>query len=51
MRMSLASRNNVAHAYKKEIAIEIIRKTKAQYYNMFVSLKNTLESDWIDLSN
>lgn len=48
---ALASRNNVAHAYKKEIAIEIIRKTKAQYYNMFVSLKNTLESDWIDLSN
>ncbi len=44
---ALASRNNVAHAYKKEIALDIIRKTKAQYYDMFVELKDTLERDWI----
>lgn len=26
---------------------EIVRKTKAQYYDMFVELKDTLERDWI----
>ena len=26
---------------------EIVWKTKAQYYNMFVELKDTLERDWI----
>ncbi len=44
---ALVSRNNVAHAYKKEIAIEIVRETKEQYYEMFVQLHNTLERDWI----
>ena len=26
---------------------EIVRKTKEQYYDMFVNLKATLERDWI----
>jgi HipA-like protein len=26
---------------------EIVWKTKAQYYNMFVELKDTLERDWL----
>ena len=48
---ALVSRNNVAHAYKKEIAIEIVRETKAQYYDMFIQLRNTLENDWIGQGN
>ncbi len=44
---ALVSRNNVAHAYKKEIALDIVRKTKSEYYDMFVQLRNTLETSWI----
>ncbi len=44
---ALVSRNNVAHAYKKEIAIDIVRKTKSEYYDMFVTLKEVLEREWM----
>ena len=44
---ALVSRNNVAHAYHKEIAIDIVRATKEKYYTMFVKLKEEIESDWI----
>ena len=44
---ALVSRNNVAHAYKKEIALDIIDDTKKTYFEMFVDLKNTIEADWL----
>lgn len=44
---ALISRNNVAHSYNKEIALDIIRKTKDQYVALFRKLKETMEKDWI----
>ena len=43
---ALVSRNNVAHAYNRDIAKDIVEKTKKQYYQMFVDLKNEIESHW-----
>ena len=44
---ALASRNNVAHAYNKVIAMDIINKAKNDYYNMFVKLAQTIEQQWL----
>ena len=42
----LVTRNNVAHAYNQAIALDIVRKTKATYYQMFCDLKSEIESNW-----
>ena len=44
---ALASRNNVAHAYNKGVALDIINDTKNMYYQMFVDLRKTIEDKWI----
>ena len=44
---ALASGNNVAHAYNKDVALDIINQTKNIYYNMFADLKNVIESEWL----
>lgn len=44
---ALASRNNVAHAYNKAIAMDIINRTKNDYYNMFVRLSQNIEQHWM----
>lgn len=44
---ALVARNNVAHAYNKEIALEIVRETKSIYFNLFESLIKTLEENWV----
>ncbi len=44
---ALVSRNNVAHSYNRDIAMDIIYKTKNYYYNLFDELKNELEANWI----
>ena len=43
---ALVTRNNVAHAYNQAIALDIVRKTKATYYQMFCDLKSEIESIW-----
>lgn len=43
---ALASRNNVAHAYNRAIAMDIIEQTKEKYYDMFVCLKDTIDREW-----
>ena len=43
---ALVSRNNVAHAYNREIAKDIVVQTKTKYYQMFMDLKNEIESNW-----
>lgn len=40
---ALASRNNVAHAYNKDIANDIVKQTKDKYYQMFCELKIEVE--------
>lgn len=44
---ALVSRNNVAHAYNKDIALDIINATKEKYYKMFCELQITMEKNWI----
>ena len=44
---ALLSRNNVAHAYNQDIALDIIDKTKTSYVQMFLELKEQIEQDWL----
>ena len=44
---ALVSRNNVAHAYNKEIAIGIIKRTKQDYYTLFEKLEKEIEKNWL----
>lgn len=45
---ALVSRNNVAHAYNQEIALDIIVTTKEKYYDMFCDLQQVLEQEWME---
>lgn len=40
---ALNSRNNVAHAYNRVVAEDIIKDTKEVYYQMFLDLKKEIE--------
>ena len=43
---ALKARNYVAHDYNPMYALEIIRETKAEYYDMFCDLKSEIEKNW-----
>ena len=43
---ALNSRNDVTHAYNREIALDIVERTKEQYYQMFMDLKTEIENNW-----
>ena len=44
---ALDDRNNVTHSYNEAIARGIVRNTKAEYYDMFRRLRETIERDWL----
>lgn len=44
---ALKTRNNVAHAYNKVIALDIVDKTKESYFDLFISLKSEIERNWL----
>ena len=44
---ALKSRNDVAHSYNQDIALDIINDTREKYYNMFESLRDTLQDNWM----
>ena len=44
---ALQARNNVAHAYNKAVALDIINSAKQSYYDMFCHLQNEMEQNWI----
>ena len=44
---ALVSINNVAYAYNKIIALEIVRNTKDTYYKLFETLVLKLQEDWL----
>lgn len=44
---ALQTRNNVAHAYNRLIALDIVRETKDKYYSMFCDLKKEIDSRWL----
>ena len=44
---ALISRNNVAHAYNHAIAMDIVKKTKERYVDMFRELREEIKENWI----
>lgn len=44
---ALICRNNVAHAYNKAIAQDIVKKAKDKFCEMFCELKKEMEKNWI----
>lgn len=44
---ALVARNNVAHAYNRDVAIDIVAQTKEKYYGMFCELKKRMEDSWL----
>lgn len=40
---ALQSRNNVAHAYNPDIALDIVAQAKNKYYRMFIELQREFE--------
>ena len=45
---ALASRNNVAHAYNKAVALDLIEAAKQRYFGMFGALKQEMEKRWME---
>lgn len=45
---ALVARNNVAHAYNKAIALDIIQKTKNRFYGMFEKLKEKITVSFME---
>ncbi len=43
---ALLARNNVAHAYNADVALDIIQQTKDNFYHMFTDLKKEIETNW-----
>ena len=44
----LESRNILAHIYSDEQALYVIRKLKTDYISLFETLKNEIDSRWLD---
>ena len=44
---ALHERNNVTHSYNKEIALEIVRQAKSDFYDMFRVLKSEIDENWL----
>ncbi len=44
---ALQARNNVAHTYNRLVALDIVEQTKSRFYDMFVTLKDEMEANWI----
>ncbi|MCH5185342.1 MAG: nucleotidyltransferase substrate binding protein [Oscillospiraceae bacterium] len=47
----LESRNILAHSYSDEQALYVIRKLKSDYISLFETLKNEIDSRWLDSSD
>jgi nucleotidyltransferase substrate binding protein (TIGR01987 family) len=44
---ALVSRNNVTHSYNRVIALDIVNRTKKDYFMLFETLKKELEEKWL----
>lgn len=44
---ALQARNNVAHSYNEEIALEIIGDSKERFIGMFEALQREIQEDWL----
>lgn len=41
------SRNNVVHAYIKDVALDIVKAARENYASMFEALKSEVEGNWL----
>lgn len=44
---ALKARNNVAHAYNRAVALDIVTQAKEEYYSLFCDLRTEIEANWI----
>ena len=44
---ALQARNNVAHSYNENIALDIVSDAKNRFYEMFSQLKSEIEQNWL----
>lgn len=44
---ALQARNNVAHSYNRVVALDIVRQTKEQFYELFCTLKKKIDESWV----
>lgn len=44
---ALQERNNIVHSYNREIALEIVKQVKEDFYDMFCVLRKELEEGWL----
>ena len=44
---ALQARNQASHAYNREVALEVIEKTRERYLPLFHELKTSIETNWI----
>lgn len=44
---ALQARNNVSHSYNQAVALDIVRQTKGNFYDMFCRLKDQIETNWM----
>lgn len=44
---ALQARNNVAHAYNRDVALDIIQQAKEEFYTMFFELKEEIDNNWL----
>ena len=45
---ALNARNNVTHAYNRDVALDIVRQTKSTFYPMFTQLRDEIEGRWLE---
>ena len=45
---ALAARNNVTHAYNRDVALDIISQTKADFYPLFAELREEINGHWLE---
>lgn len=44
---ALQARNNVTHSYNRVVALDIVRQTKEQFYELFCTLKKKIDENWV----
>ena len=44
---ALQERNNVAHSYKENIALDIAKRAKEDFFDMFCALREEVERNWL----
>lgn len=44
---ALQASNNVAHSYNGEVASDIVKQIKEQFYELFCNLKKSIDESWI----